>query len=131
MKITRADEIAGAPAPAEYFTGEVTIAPLRRAEGPDRATALRVRFAPGARTAWHAHPLGQMLIVTEGAGWAQVAGEPRQDIRAGDAVWIPSGLRHWHGATATAAMTHIAIQEALDGSSADWAEQVTDADYLG
>ncbi|WP_224816549.1 cupin domain-containing protein [Hasllibacter sp. MH4015] len=131
MKITRASDMAGGPGPAEYFTGDVTITPLHKVEGPERAGALRVRFEAGARTAWHTHPLGQLLIVTEGEGWVRKEGEAKQVIRPGDTIWFEAGERHWHGATATSAMEHIAVQEAVDGSAADWAEHVADADYLG
>lgn len=130
MKITRQSDIAAAPGPAEYFVGDVTLAPLHKAEGPERAGALRVRFAPGARTAWHTHPLGQLLIVTEGEGWAQSDGQAKQVILPGDVIWFAPGERHWHGASANASMEHIAIQEAEDGRAADWAEQVTEDDYL-
>ena len=130
MKITRQAEVGAGPGPAEYFTGPVSIAPLHKAEGPERAGALRVRFAPGARTAWHTHPLGQLLIVTDGEGWVQTDGAPKQVIRPGDVVWFAPGERHWHGASADTDMEHIAIQEAQDGRAADWAEQVTEADYL-
>ena len=131
MKLTPRAEIPTGPAPAAYFTGDVTIARLHDTAPPARAAAVRVTFVPGARTAWHTHPLGQLLIVTEGEGWARTEGQPRLVLRAGDVVWIPAGERHWHGATADTAMTHIAVQEAVDGSAADWQEHVSDADYLG
>lgn len=131
MKITRETDIAAGPGPADYFTGEVILAPLHQPEGPERAGVLLVRFAPGARTAWHTHPLGQLLIVTEGQGWVQSEGSEKQAIRPGDVVWFAPGERHWHGAGATSPMGHIAIQEAVDGRAADWAEQVTEAEYLG
>ncbi|MEJ6390039.1 (R)-mandelonitrile lyase [Gymnodinialimonas ulvae] len=131
MKITRADEISTGPAPADYFTGEVMSATLHQSGGADRVATLRVHFAPGARTAWHTHPHGQRLIVTQGEGWAQTDGQPKQVIRPGDVIWFEPGERHWHGASETSAMEHIAIQQIEDGRTADWAEQVTEADYLG
>ncbi len=115
--------------PADWFTGTVRIDPLSDAAEPGRAAGARVTFEPGARTAWHTHPLGQTLIVTAGCGWAQRAGGPVAEIRPGDVVWFPAGERHWHGATATTAMSHIAVQEKLDGKAVDWLEQVTDAEY--
>ncbi|NKX44958.1 cupin domain-containing protein [Roseicyclus persicicus] len=131
MKLTPKAEIPTGPGPAAYFTGAVTIERLHETAPPSRSNAVRVTFPPGARTAWHTHPLGQLLIVTEGEGWAQTEGQPRLVLRPGDVVWIPPGERHWHGATAQSAMTHVAVQEAVDGSAADWQEQVSDADYLG
>lgn len=103
----------------------------------ERAASARTRFVcerhvePGARTNWHTHPLGQTLIVTAGCGWTQCEGEPRVEIRAGDVIWCPPGHKHWHGATSTTAMTHIAVQEALDGENVEWLERVTDAQYFG
>ena len=114
---------------AGYFTGEVTIRPLIKAEAPARLQAALVTFAPGARTHWHSHPLGQTLFVTEGRGLAQVAGEPVREIASGDVVWFPPGERHWHGARPDAEMSHLAMQEALDGQTADWAEEVREEDY--
>jgi quercetin dioxygenase-like cupin family protein len=116
--------------PAEYFTGAVRIDSLFQAPAPARAGGAIVTFEPGARTNWHTHPLGQTLIVTSGVGWTQCEGEPVVDIRAGDVIWCPCNHRHWHGATPTTAMTHIAIAEALDGRSVDWMEPVTDQQYL-
>jgi quercetin dioxygenase-like cupin family protein len=116
--------------PAEYFTGVVRIDPLNTAAAPARVSCASVSFEPGARTCWHTHPLGQTLIVTNGCGWTQCAGGPRYEIRAGDVIWCPPNHRHWHGATASTAMTHIAIQESLDGKFIDWQEHVTDEDYL-
>ncbi len=130
MKITRQADQGSAAAPASYFTGDVQFSPIVEAPAPARLRGARVSFAPGARTAWHTHPLGQTLIVVEGCGWIQLKGEPVQTLAVGDVVWIEPGERHWHGATATAAMTHIALQEALDGTSADWLEHVTDEDYM-
>lgn len=114
---------------ADYFTGTVWMDPIVEAPAPARVQAVRVSFEPGARTAWHAHPLGQTLHVTAGAGWIQMRDGPRQEIRPGDTVWIPPAVIHWHGATATTAMTHIAIQEAQDGKTSDWMAKVTDAEY--
>lgn len=112
----------------EYFTGEVRIEPLLQASDPARVHCASVSFAPGARTAWHTHPLGQTLIVTSGNGWAQRHGGPVEELHVGDVVWFPPGEKHWHGATATTPMTHIAIQEALDGKTVDWLEKVTDGE---
>jgi quercetin dioxygenase-like cupin family protein len=117
--------------PADWFTGDVTIEPLNNPPEPSRVACASVTFQPGARTTWHLHPLGQTLIVTSGTGWHQCDGEPRSEIRAGDVVWCPPGQRHWHGATADSAMTHIAIQESLNGSPVTWMEHVTDEQYLG
>ena len=131
MKIHRAGSRASRQGPADYFTGQVRIDPLIEAEAPARVRALSVTFEPGARTAWHTHPLGQTLIVTAGCGRAQRAGGPVEEIRPGDVIWFAPGERHWHGAGLGTAMTHIAVQEALDGNTADWAEHVTDAEYEG
>ena len=114
---------------ADYFTGSVNIEPLFQASDPARVACTSVTFEPGARTAWHTHPLGQTLIVTAGAGWAQRDGGAVEEIRPGDVVWFPPGEKHWHGATATTAMTHIAIQEARDGKTVEWLEHVSDAQY--
>jgi quercetin dioxygenase-like cupin family protein len=114
---------------ADYFTGSVRINPLFPAHEPSRASGASVIFKPGARTAWHTHPLGQTLIVTAGVGWVQQRGEPIQEIRTGDVVWIPPEVKHWHGATATTTMAHIAIQEAIDGTPVGWMEQVSDNQY--
>ncbi len=115
--------------PTEYFTGTVRIDPLFTAPSPARAVGARVTFEPGARTAWHSHPFGQNLIVTTGCGLAQRWGGPIEKILPGDVIWFPPGEKHWHGATATTAMTHIAIQENLDGKTADWMEKVSDEQY--
>ena len=115
----------------EYFTGTVRLDPLFAAHDPARAAGACVTFEPGGRTAWHTHPFGQMLIVTPGCGWAQRAGGPIEEIKPGDVVWFPPGEKHWHGATPTTAMTHIAIQEQHDGNVVDWMEKVTDEQYLG
>jgi len=129
MDIKRSGTEASRTGPAEWFTGAVRIDPLAQAPAPARVSAANVTFEPGARTAWHTHPLGQTLIVTFGRGWAQRAGGPIEEIRSGDVVWFPPGEKHWHGATSTTAMTHIAIQEALDGKAVEWMEKVSDAQY--
>ncbi len=115
--------------PADYFTGAVRIDPLFQAPEPARVVGASVTFEPGARTAWHTHPLGQTLIVTAGLGWTQREGGPVEEIRPGDVVWFPPGEKHWHGATAATGMTHIAVQEALNGKTVDWMEQVSDEQY--
>ncbi len=115
--------------PADYFTGTVWMDPIVNAPAPARVAAARVAFEPGARTAWHTHPLGQTLYVVSGVGRVQKLGEPVREIRAGDTVWIPPGEKHWHGAAPDHAMTHVAIQEAVNGSAVEWLEQVSDADY--
>jgi quercetin dioxygenase-like cupin family protein len=114
---------------ADYFTGSVRIDSRFQGSPPARVGGAIVTFEPGARTAWHTHPLGQTLIVTSGVGWIQAEGGLREEIRPGDIVWFPPGQKHWHGATATTAMTHIAIAEALDGKSVDWLEQVSEEQY--
>lgn len=129
MQITRGGSQPSRKGPAEYFTGDVRIDPLFQAPDPARVGAASVTFEPGARTAWHTHPLGQTLIVTAGVGWVQREGGSVEEIRPGDVVWFPPGEKHWHGATATTAMTHIAVQEALDGKAVDWMEQVSDEQY--
>ena len=129
MDIKRSGTEASRTGPAEWFTGAVRIDPLAQAPAPARVSAANVTFEPGARTAWHTHPLGQTLIVTFGRGWAQRAGGPIEEIRSGDVVWFPPGEKHWHGATSTTAMTHIAIQESLDGKNVEWLEKVTDDEY--
>lgn len=129
MKIIPAGSVPSSVASDSYFTGKVRIEPIIEAEAPARLRAVSVSFEPGARTAWHTHPLGQTLHVTAGAGRVQVWGEPIREIKAGDTVWFPPGEKHWHGAAPTNAMTHIAMQEALDGSTVDWLEKVTDEQY--
>ena len=129
MKITRVGSQASLKGPAEWFTGTVRVDPLFQAPEPGRVGGGHVTFEPGARSAWHTHPLGQTLIVTSGLGWAQAEGGPIEEIRPGDVVWFPPGLKHWHGATPTTAMTHIAITESLDGKNADWMEKVSDEQY--
>ncbi|MGA8674019.1 MAG: carboxymuconolactone decarboxylase family protein [Candidatus Acidiferrales bacterium] len=128
IQITRRGTQASFNAPAEHFTGSVRVDPLFDTHDPSsHATAASVTFAPGARTAWHSHPLGQTLIVTAGKGWVQQWRGPIEEIRQGDVVWIPPGVKHWHGATATTSMTHIGIQESLNGKSVEWMEKVSDA----
>jgi quercetin dioxygenase-like cupin family protein len=129
MDITRCGSQASTKGRAEYFTGMVRVDPLFEAPPPARVAGVSVTFEPGARTAWHTHPLGQTLIVTAGCGWAQRWGGPVEVIRPGDVVWFPPQEKHWHGATPTTGMTHIAILEKLDGKNADWLEQVSDAQY--
>jgi quercetin dioxygenase-like cupin family protein len=129
MDIKRSGSQASAKGSAEYFTGTVRIDPLFSPPEPARATGNHVTFEPGARTAWHTHPFGQALIVTSGCGWTQREGGPVEEIRPGDVVWFEPGEKHWHGATATTAMSHIAVQEKLNGSPVDWLEHVTDEQY--
>ncbi len=128
--IRRAGWQASQKGPEDWFTGTVRLDPLFPAIEPSRVSGALVTFEPGARTAWHSHPLGQNLVVVSGVGWTQCEGGPKQEIRAGDVVSCPCGRRHWHGATATTAMSHIAITEALDGSPVTWMEKVDDTTYL-
>ena len=129
MDIKRSGSQPSGIGPAEWFTGTVRVDALFQAPDPARVLGASVTFEPGARTAWHTHPLGQTLIVTAGAGRAQRWGGPIEQIRPGDVIWIPPGEKHWHGAAATTAMTHIAIQEHLNGKVVDWMEQVSDEQY--
>lgn len=129
MDIQRAGSQPSQKGPADWFTGTVRIDPLFQAHDPARAGGAAVTFEPGARTAWHTHPLGQTLIVTAGLGLVQRDGGPVQEIRPGDVVWFALGEKHWHSASPTTAMTHIAIQEALDGKAVDWKEHVSDEQY--
>ncbi|MEO7359311.1 MAG: cupin domain-containing protein [Gemmatimonadaceae bacterium] len=131
MKIKRAGAEPSTTGPADWFTGTVRIDPLFAPTESARATGNAVTFEPGARTAWHTHPLGQTLIVTAGSGLVQRDGGPIEGIKPGDVVWFEPGEKHWHGASSTTAMTHIAIQEALDGKAVEWMEQVSDAQYQG
>jgi quercetin dioxygenase-like cupin family protein len=131
MKVIRSGSQPSSTGSPDYFTGSVRLDTPFRGEAPARVGGAFVTFEPGARTAWHTHPLGQTLIVTAGAGWVQSEGAAKLDIRPGDVVWIPGGVKHWHGATVTTAMTHIAIGEALDGKSVDWLEKVSDEQYRG
>jgi len=129
MEIKPSGSQPSSKGPANYFSGTVRIDPLFDAPAPARARGTSVTFEPGARTAWHTHPLGQTLIITAGCGWAQRWGGAVEVIRPGDVVWFPPGEKHWHGATRTAAMTHIAVQEHLDGKAVDWLEQVSEEQY--
>src|SRR3954462_31074 len=129
MKIQRSGSQPSGKGPNEWFSGTVRIDPLYASPSPARAAGNAVTFEPGARTAWHTHPLGQVLIVTFGLGWVQRDGGAIEEIRPGDVVWFEPGEKHWHGATATTAMSHVAIQEALNGSPVDWLEHVSDAQY--
>jgi quercetin dioxygenase-like cupin family protein len=131
MDIKRSGTQPSGKGSVENFTGEVRMDPLFQAPEPARAVGVSVTFEPGARTAWHSHPLGQTLIVTAGCGHAQRWGGPREDIRPGDVIWFAPGEKHWHGATPTTAMTHIAIQERLDGQTTNWMEKVSDEQYNG
>ncbi len=129
INISRSDSLQPKKASAEYFTGVVQVQELFPADDPSRTSGGKVTFEPGARSAWHSHPLGQILIVTDGMGWVQQWGGPIEEIRKGDVVRIPAGVKHWHGATPTTAMTHIAIQEQLNGKAVAWMEKVTDEQY--
>jgi quercetin dioxygenase-like cupin family protein len=129
MDIKRAGSRSSGKGPADYFTGSVRVDPLFEAPEPARVRGAHVTFEPNARTAWHTHPLGQALIVTSGLGWVQRWDGPVEEIRPGDVVWFEPAEKHWHGATATTGMSHIAIQEALNGSPVDWMEHVTDEQY--
>ena len=129
MEIKRSGSQPSGVGPADWFTGRVRIDPLFEAPEPARVRGASVTFEPGARTAWHTHPLGQTLIVTSGVGLAQSWGGPTEEIRPGEVVWFAPGEKHWHGATPTTGMTHIAIQEALNGKPVDWMEHVTDEQY--
>jgi len=129
MDIKRSGSQPSGEGPADWFTGTVRVDSLFQAPAPARVSGASVTFEPGARTAWHTHPLGQTLIVTFGAGRVQREGGPIEEIRPGDVVWFPPGEKHWHGAAPSTAMTHIAIQESLNGKVVDWLEQVSDEQY--
>ena len=129
MEIKRIGSQPSSKGPTDWFTGTVRIDPLFQASAPARTSSGSVTFEPGARTAWHTHPLGQTLIVTVGCGWVQREGGPIEEIRPGDVVWFAPGEKHWHGATPTTAMTHVAIHEGLDGKLVDWMEKVSDDQY--
>lgn len=129
MQITRSGSQPSRKGPEEWFTGSVRIDPLFQAPEPERTSAGHVTFEPGARTAWHTHPLGQTIIITSGLGWVQRAGGPIEEVRSGDVVWFPPGEKHWHGASAANAMTHIAIQESINGKNVEWLEHVLDEQY--
>ena len=129
MDIKRNGSRPSGKGPSAYFTGAVRVDPMFEAPDPARVRGALVTFEPGARTAWHTHPLGQTLIVISGLGWAQRDGGQVEEIRPGDVVWFPPGEKHWHGAAATTGMSHFAIQEALNGEVVEWMEQVDDAQY--
>jgi quercetin dioxygenase-like cupin family protein len=129
MEISRNGTRPSNTGPAEFFTGQVRVDPLFPARDPGRASASYVTFEPGARSAWHTHPLGQTLVVTAGSGWVQAWGQPVQEIGPGDVIWTPPGEKHWHGAKSGTSLTHIAIQEALNGRVVDWMEKVGDDQY--
>lgn len=129
MPITRVGSQPSAPGPADWFTGTVRLDPLFEAVEPARTMGLSVTFEPGARTAWHTHPLGQTLIITSGVCWTQIEGEGVEEAHPGDVVWFPPGVKHWHGASATVAMTHIAILEVLGDDRVTWYEMVSEAEY--
>lgn len=129
MDIQRSGTKPSGKGPADYFSGTVRLDPLFQVAEPARLAGNSVTFEPGARTAWHTHPLGQTLIVTAGFGWAQREGGPIEDIRPGDVIWFAPGEKHWHGASPTTAMTHIAIQEFANGKAVDWMEKVSDEQY--
>lgn len=130
MKVNRSAAVPSSQGPATTFTGTVRRDGLISSEAPGRVVTGLVTFEPAARTAWHTHPAGQILIITAGRGWVQSEGQPRYEVTAGDSVWIPANERHWHGATAQTAMTHIAVTEAIDGTAVTWLEHVADTDYL-
>jgi len=130
MILRRNGSQASIKGPEDWFTGRVRIDPIHmEAQEPSRITSALVTFEPGARSNWHTHPLGQLLIVTAGKGWTQCEGEKRVEVNAGDTVWCPPDHKHWHGATSSTGMSHIAVQEMLDGRSVDWLEPVTDEQY--
>ena len=129
MDIKRSGSEASRRGPSDWFTGTVRIDPLFQAPDPGRVSGAHVTFEPGARTAWHTHPLGQTLIITSGLGWVQTEGGPVQEVRPGDIVCFSPGEKHWHGASSTAAMTHIAVQEALNGKAVNWLEHVSEEQY--
>src|SRR5690242_5932365 len=130
MEIKRSGSRASGKGPEAFFTGVVRVDPMFQVGEPARVSGGHVTFEPGARSAWHTHPLGQTLIVTYGLGWAQCKGGPIEEIRPGDVIWFPPGEKHWHGATATTAMMHIAVTEWLNGKNVDWLEKVSDQQYL-
>ena len=129
MDIKRNGSRPSTKAPEAYFSGAVRVEPVFQVGDPVRFNGGSVTFEPGARTAWHTHPLGQTLIITAGLGWVQTEGGPIEEVRPGDVVWFPPGEKHWHGATPTTAMTHIAVQESLNGKNVDWMEKVSDEQY--
>lgn len=130
MELTRKADLKTVDAPVEYFTGKVTITGQFQRPGPSRISGAFVHFEPGARSAWHTHPAGQTLIVTEGVGWTQVEGGPKLEFYAGDILWCPADQKHWHGATQHQGMTHLAVQDTIGGRNVVWMEKVTDEQYL-
>jgi quercetin dioxygenase-like cupin family protein len=130
MEVSRDAARPASPGPAENFTGEVFVKPLFNPSVHTRTSAGQVTFGPSARSAWHIHPAGQTLIVTSGTGWVQQWGRPKQEIKPGDVIWTPPGVKHWHGASPTEPMTHVAIQDSVDGRTVEWMEKVSDAEYL-
>ena len=131
MRITRAGTNASRRGPEDWFTGTVRLDPISEAEAPGRVAVAHVTFEPGARTAWHTHPAGQTLVVTFGRGRVRQEGGPVEAVSAGDVIWFPANVRHWHGAAPDTAMSHFAIQESVDGTATEWLEKVSDADYDG
>jgi quercetin dioxygenase-like cupin family protein len=129
MEVSPSKARPAADAPTANFTGKVEVTPLYRANETTSSTGGLVRFSPGARSAWHTHPAGQMLIITDGTGWVQEEGQPRREVKKGDVIWTPPGVKHWHGATSTTAMSHIAISNMRDGKNVDWMEPVSDDQY--
>lgn len=130
LKVIQPDLQASSPGPAEYFTGSVQVTPLVQGEDPSCLSCASVHFNSGARSAWHTHPKGQLLIVTEGSGLIQQWGEPVRAIKKGDVIWTPPNVKHWHGASASTVMTHTAIQESLNGKAVEWMEKVSEDQYL-
>jgi quercetin dioxygenase-like cupin family protein len=131
LRITRVGSQPSAKGPPEYFTGTVRVDRMFPATAPSRVSGGHVTFEPGARSAWHTHPVGQTLVITSGFGFVQQWGGAKQEVRAGDVIWFPPGIKHWHGASDATALTHIAIQETVDGRNVDWLEQVSDEQYRG
>jgi quercetin dioxygenase-like cupin family protein len=129
MVVQRAGTVPSARGPEQFFSGRVRVDMLYQPQGPTRASVGAVTFEPGSRSAWHTHPLGQALIVTAGAGWVQEEGGTKIDMRQGDVIWCPPGIKHWHGATDTTSVTHLAVTEALDGKNVQWMEKVSDEQY--
>jgi quercetin dioxygenase-like cupin family protein len=129
IKITRSGTLPSMKGNADWFSGSVRVDPVFPVNDPSRVSAGHVTFEPGARSAWHTHPLGQTLIISSGLGWVQEEGGPIEEVRTGDVIWFPPGLKHWHGASPTNGMTHYAIQESLDGKNVEWMEKVSDEQY--
>lgn len=129
MQIHRVGSSISKPGPADWFTGKVRLDAPFQGEAPSRVSGVTVTFEPGARTAWHTHPLGQTILIQSGLGWVQREGGPVEEVRPGDTVWFAAGERHWHGASPQVSMTHIAVQESLDGKAVEWLEKVSDEQY--